>query len=275
MKTDRKFRFAVAAMTVLALVAGLAGCASGTGSPQTNGTTETTEPSVTITISAAASLTDALDEVVASYESTHPDVTFSINYGASGTLEEQIAQGAVADIFFSASKKYVDALDEEGLIVEGTRTNVVGNELVVVVPSDSSLGISSLEDLVSADVEIVTLGDAEAVPAGKYAAQSLEWAGVFDAVSAKAVFGKDVKEVLTYVETGNADAGIVYATDALASDKVTVAFTIPSDSHDPIVYPAAVLNVGENQEAAQAFLEYLASDEAIAIFADYGFTAAE
>jgi len=262
-------RIAVVLMLAVALVAGLVGCSSTDGASDTTGA-----PSVVITISAAASLTDALNEVTAAYTAENPNVTFSINYGASGTLEEQISQGAVADIFFSASKKYMDALEDEGLVVEGTRSNVVSNELVVVVPADRALSLSSLEDLAGDSFEIVALGDPEAVPAGKYAEQSLASVGVSEVVLAKAVRGSDVKGVLTYVATGDADAGIVYATDALINDDVKVAFIIPSDAHDPILCPAALLTVGENQEAARAFLEYLMGDEATVIFESYGFSAA-
>ena len=276
MRRGKRFSFAVELVALAALVAALAGCSSGADTTDGAGnTTEPAETAVIITISAAASLTDALDEVTAAYTAVNPNITFSINYGASGTLQEQISQGAEADIFFSASKKYMDALEDDGLVVDGTRGNVLGNELVVVVPKDSTLTVSSLADLAGDDFTIVALGDPEAVPAGKYAEQSLASVGVDAAVLAKAVRGSDVKGVLTYVETGDAEAGIVYATDALASDAVKVAFTIPSDAHDPIVYPAAVLNMGASQEAARAFLDYLRSDEAMAIFGSYGFTAAQ
>ena len=276
MRRGKRFNFAVELVALAALVAALVGCSSGADTTDGAGnTTEPAETAVIITISAAASLTDALDEVTAAYTAANPNIAFSINYGASGTLQEQISQGAEADIFFSASKKYMDALEDDGLVVDGTRGNVLGNELVVVVPKDSTLAVSSLADLAGDDFTIVALGDPEAVPAGKYAEQSLASVGVDAAVLAKAVRGSDVKGVLTYVETGDAEAGIVYATDALASDAVKVAFTIPSDAHDPIVYPAAVLNMGASQEAAKAFLDYLRSDEAMAIFGSYGFTAAQ
>ncbi len=270
-------RHGVVVMIVVATAGLLLGCSGGASTGSGGGTeaTQAAEPAVTITISAAASLTDALNDVTAAYTALHPEVDFDINYGASGTLQEQISQGAVADVFLSASKKYMDAVEEQDLVVTGTRLNLLANELVVVVPKDSGRTVTGLADLLAADYEILALGEPNAVPAGKYAQQALAAAGVGDAAYAKAVLCKDVKEVLTYVETGDVDAGIVYKTDALVSDGVTVAFTIPSDTHDPIVYPAAILTAGDSQEAAQAFMEYLSSDEAMNIFEGYGFSASK
>jgi len=264
-------------MIVVAAAGLLLGCSDGESAGSGGGAeaTQATGPTVTVTISAAASLTDALNDVTVAYTALHPQVDFDINYGASGTLQKQISQGAVADVFIFASKKDMDAVEEQGLVVAGTRLNLLADELVVAIPRDGGRTVAALADLPAGKFETLALGEPNAVPAGKYAQQALMTAGVGDAVYEKVVTCKDVKEVLTYVETGDVDAGIVYKTDALVSDRVTVAFTIASGTHDPILYPAAILTAGESQEAAQALMEYLSGDEAMDIFESYRFSASE
>lgn len=230
------------------------------------------KPEVTLNIQAAASLTDALTEIQKQYSEANDHVTFETNFDSSGTLQEQIQQGAPADLFISAAAKNMDALDDAGLLLGGSRIDLLANSLAVIVPTDSTLAVASVADLAKPEVKVVALGDAESVPAGKYAAQALTAAGVADAVKAKAVLGKDVRAVLTYVETKDADAGIVYKTDALVSDKVKIAAEVPEDTHDPVLYPAAVINASEKQEAAQNFLDYMSGPEAGKIWEKYGFT---
>jgi molybdate transport system substrate-binding protein len=227
-----------------------------------------------LTISAAISLKDALDEVKQMYTTANPGVTISANYGASGTLQIQIEQGAPVDIFFSAAPKQMDALDSKGLLLEGTRKDLLRNEVVLIVPKDSSLGITSFQDLTRADVKQVALGEPTVVPAGQYAKEVLTHMGIYDAVNAKAVLGKDVRQVLTYVETGNVDAGIAYATDALSSSKVKVVAQAPADSHAPVIYPVAVIKASKNPAAARALVAFLAGAQARAVFQEYGFTPA-
>lgn len=227
-----------------------------------------------VTVSAAISLKDALDELGRVYEQSHPGAKITFNYGGSGTLEHQIEQGAPVDILISAAEKQMDTLESKGLIVAGTRRNLVANELVLIVPAASSL-VRSFQDLARAEVKVVALGESETVPAGMYARQSLEHLGLLAAVQKKTVFAKDVRQVLTYVETGNADAGIVYQTDARISGIVRIVATAPAGSHDPIVYPAAVVRDSRNATAARAFLDFVAGPEARAVFAKYGFLAPE
>ncbi len=263
-------------LLVTMLSAVIAFCAFGCSSDEPSATPEPEakpDPAVALSIQAASSLTDALTEISDQYSADNRNVTIEINFDSSGTLQEQISQGAPADLFISAANKNMDALEEDGLLLEGTRTNLLGNTLALIVPADSSLAVSSLVDLAGSGVKVVALGDAESVPAGKYAAQALKAAGVADAVNDKAVLGKDVRAVLTYVETKDADAGIVYQTDALVSDKVKIAAEIPSDTYDAIVYPAAVIGASENVDAAKAFLEYLSSPAAAKVWEKYGFTA--
>lgn len=238
------------------------------------------QQSETITVSAAISLKDALDELgpifqVQQHRKNGGNGTaVTYNYGGSGTLARQIEQGAPVDVFFSAAEKQMDELAGEGLIVVDTRRDLVGNALVLISPAQNT-ALHSFQDLSSATVKTIALGETSTVPAGMYARQTLEHLGIFAAVEKKVVYAKDVRAVLTYVETGNADAGLVYQTDANTSQKVRVVAVAPADSHDPILYPAALLRDSKNKPAARAFLEFLQGPDARAVFQRYGFTSAE
>jgi len=228
------------------------------------------QPQVSLTVSAAISLKEALDELGREYERDHPGAKIAFNYGGSGTLQHQIEQGAPVDIFFSAAEKQMDELAVKGLIEPETRRDVVGNALVLIaLPSSDT--IHKFQDLANPDVKVVALGDAATVPAGMYARQTLEHLGLLAAVEKKAVYAKDVRQVLTYVATGNADAGLVYQTDAQTSPNVRTVFTAPPDSHDPIRYPVAVLKASKNAAAARAFVEFLEGPHALEIFEKHGF----
>jgi len=168
----------------------------------------------------------------------------------------------------------MDALEAKGLLLEGTRKDLLRNEIVLIVPIDSSLQISSFQDLTHANVKHVALGEPTAVPAGQYAKEALTNLGIYDAVNSKAVLAKDVRQVLTYVETGNADAGIVYATDALSSSKVKVVARAPEASHSPVIYPVAAIKSSKNPAAAREFTNFLSGPQARAVFQRYGFTLA-
>ncbi|MGA8014028.1 MAG: molybdate ABC transporter substrate-binding protein [Candidatus Acidiferrales bacterium] len=227
-----------------------------------------------LTVSAAISLKDALDEAKQIYAAENPNVAIAANYGASGTLQLQIEQGAPVDVFLSAAPKQMDALDAKGLLLAGTRKNLLRNEVVLIVPKDDSAGISSFQDLTRADVKQIALGEPVTVPAGQYAKEVLTSLAIYDAVNSKAILAKDVRQVLTYVETGNVDAGIVYATDAMSSAKVKVVASAPAKSHSPVIYPAAVIKASKNPAAARAFLDFLAGPCGRAVFQKYGFTLA-
>ena len=227
-----------------------------------------------LTISAAISLKDALDEAKQLYALGNPNVSIAINYGASGTLQIQIEQGAPVDIFFSAAPKQMDALDAKGLILSGTRKDLLRNEVVLIVPADSSSHATSFQDLTRPDVKRVALGEPETVPAGQYAKEVLTNLGIYAAVNAKAVLAKDVRQVLTYVETANVDAGIVYSTDAQSSSKVKVVARAAESSHAPVTYPIAVLKDSKNPAAARQFIDFLASPKGRAVFQKYGFALA-
>jgi molybdate transport system substrate-binding protein len=263
-------RLVVASLLVLLLV-GTAGNFALGAAPQ---------QSETITVSAAISLKDALDELGPMFQVQQHrknggnGTAVTYNYGGSGTLARQIEQGAPVDVFFSAAEKQMDELAAQNLIVADTRRDLLGNALVLIAPGHST-ALNSFQDLTNPAVKNLALGETSTVPAGMYARQTLEHLGLFAALEKKVVYAKDVRAVLTYVETGNADAGLVYQTDANTSKKIRVVAVAPADSHDPILYPAAVLRDSKEKPAARAFLEFLQGPDARAVFQKYGFTSAE
>lgn len=222
-----------------------------------------------IIVSAAASLQDSLDKIAILYEKKHPDIDLVFNYAASGTLQKQIEQGAPADLFFSAGDKQMNALVEEGLISD--HKVLLKNQLVVVVPSNSNVKLTTITQLTDKSFKKVAVGQPESVPAGQYAQQSLTAKNVWNTLQSKLVFTKDVRQVLSYVETGNADAGFVYKTDALTSKKVKIALTVGPHVHKAINYPAGIVKNSKNQKAAKELYSYLQSKEASDIFTSYGF----
>jgi molybdate transport system substrate-binding protein len=228
-------------------------------------------PTVTLTVSVAASLQNALREIATAFERSQPGVKVSFNFGASGTLEQQIERGAPADVFFSAASKPMDTLAGKGLILADTRRDLLRNTLVLIVPKDRP-GPKSFHDLPDEKVKLIALGDPGSVPAGDYGRQTLQSLHLWEAVQAKLVLGKDVRQVLTYVETGNADAGVVYATDAHESDKVRMVDTAPESSHTPVLYPIAVIKDSAKVPAARALVTFLAGSYASGVFTKHGFT---
>jgi len=223
-----------------------------------------------LTISAAVSLKDALDQIQSVFGAEHSDTRLHFNLGASGTLQRQIEQGAPVDIFISASPGQMDSLESKGLVLEGTRKDLVKNEVVLIVPKGKT-GISSFQDLTQPNVKLIGVGEPQTVPAGKYAQEVLTHFGLYDPLKPKFVLAKDVRQVLTYVATGNVDAGIVYSTDAQSSADVTVVATAPEDSHSPVVYPVALIKSSRNAADGKIFVDFLLSSEAAAIFKKYGF----
>jgi molybdate transport system substrate-binding protein len=228
---------------------------------------------ITLTISAAISLKAPLDAISQNYERNHPDQRVVRNFGASGTLQHQIEQGAPVDIFISAGENEMDALQKDDLLVPGTRRDLLGNQLVLIVPAHSQ-GIKDFPDLKKSTVKSVAVGDPQIVPAGMYAKQTLEHLGLLPGIQGKLIFAKDVRQALAYVETGNADAGLVYATDARISIAVRVAATAPDDSHLPILYPIALLKDSKSPQPARTLLDTLESSDSLTAFEKYGFMAA-
>jgi len=231
-----------------------------------------TKENVELTISAAASLKDAMDVIQKTYQEEHPEVRLKFNFGASGSLQQQISQGAPVDLFFSAAEEKFELLVEKGTIAKEDGLDLLGNELVLVVPKEDQ-SIKGFEDLVKEEISKMSIGTPETVPAGKYAKESLEKMDVWKEVASKVVYAKDVRQVLSYVETGNVDAGIVYKTDALVSDKVEIVASADPATHTPIIYPIGVIKDSKQYDAAKEFYQYLQSDDALKVFEKYGFTA--
>ena len=228
---------------------------------------------ITVTLAAAASLEYAFTErLIPAFEAANPGIRIEGVYDSSGKLQTQIEAGLPADIFFSAAEKQMDALDAEGYVQSGTITDYLENRIVLIVPKEAGIAIASFQDLLKA--EMIALGDPDSVPAGQYAREVLTNLEIWEALQGKISFGTNVTEVLNWVAEGSADCGIVYATDAAATDRVTVVSEAPEGSLDtPVVYPAALLKQTEvkNTDAAELFFEYILSDEAYSVFAEYGF----
>jgi molybdate transport system substrate-binding protein len=230
---------------------------------------------VTINLSAAASLTDAIKEIDALYMKENPNVTITANFASSGTLQKQIEQGAPADLFISAAAAQMNTLEKEGLILSHTRKDLLKNTLVLIVPADSTLGISSFKDLTGDSVKQIAIGDPKSVPAGSYAQKAFDELGITAQVKGKYVMGSDVKAVLSYVESGNVDAGLVYLTDAKLSTKVKVVANAPDDINAQIIYPMAIVFATKVSQDTLMFQYFLVGDAAKAIFEKYGFTVIE
>lgn len=268
---QKRFRFVGILLFLLILTIGCSNNQNAGQADKDKSPTTKNMEKVELIISAAASLKDAMDVIQSAYEEKHPEVTLKFNFWGSGSLQQQISQGAPADLFFSAAKDKFDLLVDEGMIADEDGVNLLGNELVLVVPKVSET-VNSFEELATADIDKLAIGTPETVPAGKYAKASLKQLEIWNEVEPKVVYAKDVRQVLSYVNTGNVDAGIVYKTDALISDDVEIAATADPSTHDPIIYPVGVIKDSKQYDAAKSFYEYLQSDEALRVFEEYGFT---
>ena len=225
-------------------------------------------PAGELTVSAAASLTDAFKEIGRAFEAQNPDTDVRFNFGASDALVQQLAAGAPVDVLATADQESMDKAVAQKLIEPTTRKDFARNTLVTVVPADSKLVPEGLPDLERADVERIALGNPESVPVGRYARSALEEAGRWSAIEAKAIYTQNVRQALDYVARGEVDVAFVYATDAaIRKDRVRVAFTVPTEV--PITYPIAVV-AGKSAEARR-FLDYVSSPSGQAILARYGF----
>ena len=229
-----------------------------------------------ILVAAAASLKNAYeDELIPMFEEQYPGVTVEGTYDSSGKLQTQIEEGLEADVFMSAATKQMKALDDEGMIASDSIVNLLENKIVLIVPAGSDSKIDSFEKI--GDAASIALGDPESVPAGQYAKEALTNLNVWDSIQDKVSFGTNVTEVLNQVAAASADAGIVYATDAASkADQVTVVAEAPEGSLEKkVIYPVAVVKATTHEDAAKAFVDFLQTPEAIAVFESYGFVAAE
>lgn len=224
----------------------------------------------TMLVAAAASLKSCFeDELIPMFEEKHPKIKVDATYDSSGKLQTQIEEGADVDVFMPAAMKQINALDEKELIVKESIVNLLENKIVLIVPKDSDNKITSFEEILKADT--VAVGDPESVPAGQYAKEVFENLGMWDEVSSKSSLGTNVTEVLNWISEGSADAGVVYSTDAILNENVTIAAEAPEGSVSPVIYPVGIVKSSTKQESAKLFVEFLSSEEALSVFEKYGF----
>ena len=229
-----------------------------------------------ILVAAAASLKNAYEgKLIPMFEEANPGVTVKGTYDSSGKLQTQIEEGLDADVFMSAAKKQMIALDEEGMIASDTITDLLENKIVLIVPTGNEKKLEKFEDIEKADS--IALGDPASVPAGQYSEEALTNLGIWDKIQDKVSFGTNVTEVLNQVAAASADAGIVYATDAASmADKVEVVAEAPEGSlSEKVIYPVAVVKGTAHEEVAKEFVAFLQTDKAITVFEDYGFSSAQ
>lgn len=279
---------ALAWLLAATMALSLAACSSntsGTADESAQGGGETADP-VELTVFAAASLTETLNQIAEDYKTVAPDVTLTFNFDSSGTLKTQIQEGAVCDLFISAGQKQMDQLDAsadasvntEGLdfVLEGSRIDLLENKVTLAVPEGNPKGIDSFdalaEHLEAGDI-LLAMGNSD-VPVGQYTQKILTYYGLDEAALANAgciTYGTNVKEVTTQVSEGSVDAGIIYCTDAFSAGLTIVDEATP-EMCGQVIYPAAVLNTSEHQTEVQAFLDYLSTDDAMAVFEEVGFS---
>lgn len=279
----RNMKFAKRIGAVVLAVCMVLSCAGCGGSSNKGASEETTEVTTEggnskILVAAAASLQATFDnELIPLFEKENPEIAVEGTYASSGDLQHQIESGLDADVFFSAATSNMDTLAEEKLIDEDTVVDLLKNDVVLITPKDSKLGIKSFKDITKADT--IAIGDPESVPAGKYAKEILTNLGVYNEVEKKASLGASVTEVLSWVAEGSADAGIVYATDAQTEntngdDKEVEVVATAEDSmmQTQVVYPVGVVPASTHKDEAKAFEDFLQTDEAKVILEKAGFT---
>ncbi|HMO47038.1 MAG TPA: molybdate ABC transporter substrate-binding protein [Rubrivivax sp.] len=223
-----------------------------------------------ITVSAAASLTNAFKDIAPLFEAAHPGTKLQLNFGASGALLAQISKGAPADVFVSADQETMDQAQSQGLVKADQRRDVVSNSLVVIVPAGAGKIPAALADLSQPAFARIAIGLPASVPVGRYTKSVLEGANLWGAIEPKMIGANNVRQALDYVARSEVDAGFVYATDAaIMPDKVKVAFTVPTPK--PILYPVAVLTGAPNPAEGAKFVDFLFTPPAQAVLAKYGF----
>lgn len=251
---------------LMLLVLAIPGCRS--NAPSSSGVTSSNE----LTVSAAVSLKDAFTEI-AELNERRTATRIHFNYGASGALEKQIEAGAPADVFASAGAKQMDDLAAKGFIIPSTRVDFARNALVLIVPA-KGVGIGSFSDLTKPAVQKVAVGNPKTVPAGQYAEQTLNRLKLLPEIQTKLILAEDVRQVLDYVVRDEVEAGVVYSSDALsAGNRVKVITRAPDDSHDPILYPIAIVKESKQPDAARKFIDFVLSSEGQSILAKQGFIA--
>ncbi len=264
---------ALSASLLLSACGGTAASSQASSAPASSAaaSSEASGESVQLTVFAAASLTETLNEISEQYKTVAPNVELVFNFDSSGTLKTQIEEGADCDLFLSAAQKQMNALEEENLINADTRIDLLENKVVLAVPEGNPADIQSFEDIGTDKCKRIALGN-EDVPVGSYSIEILTNLGILDELESgnKITYGSNVKEVTTQVKEASADCGIVYATDAYSAGLETVD-EATADECRQVIYPAALTASTAHAEEAQAFLDYLTTDDAAAIFESVGF----
>ncbi len=269
---NKKIRRA-AMVTAVAMLAVLTACGQteSKDEKETGEKNEGKKPVTELTVLAAASMTDAMQEIGEAYQKTHENIEFTYQFDSSGTLKTQIEEGAPADIFISAATKQMDELVQGELVEEDSVFAWLENKVVLIVPKDSEDGPDSFEDAAEEEVSMIAIGN-EDVPVGQYTQTIYQNLGLWENIQAKANLASNVRQVLDWVATGNAPCGVVYATDAQIEKNVKVVCEAPKGSCDPVIYPAGMVSASKEKEASAEFLEYLKTEEVSEILEAYGFT---
>ncbi len=225
-----------------------------------------------MTVSAAISLKDAFVELGKIFKERRPGAKLVFNFGASGDLARQIEAGAPVDLFASAAQKDMEDIDRKGLLVVNSRTNFTVNKVVLVKPARSRIPLDSFHDLQKIEIKRVVIGNPKTVPAGRYAEEVLRYYHLWDAIKEKLIFAEHVRQGLDYVARNEVDAAIVYSTDASVRDKeVKVVAMAPEASHQPIVYPVAIVKGTKNENLARSFISLILSEEGNKVLQKFGF----
>jgi molybdate transport system substrate-binding protein len=264
---ERKFKMTIAVLLavtfVMSLTVGIVGAATNT--------TESGNAPESITVSAAASLTDAFKDIASQFETENPGKNVSLNFGSSGALRMQIKGGAPVDVFASADENQMNMLANESLIENNSRKDFANNSLVLIVPANSTLNITKIQDLTDSKVQKIAIGNPDTVPVGNYTRTALTEAGLWSELQNKTVLAEDVRQALTYVERGEVDAGFVYTTDAKTAQPGTIKTVTNVSVSTPITYPIAVVSASKHKETAQKFLDFVTGQKGQEILKKYGF----
>ena len=246
--------------------------------------TEPTAEPVELIVFAAASMKETMTQIAENYKAVAPNVTITYNFDSSGTLKDQIEQGADCDLFISAAQKQMNQLDitadkavnDKGLdfVLQGTRLNLVENKVVLAVPQGNAAGVQTFADVNTDKVKMIALGNSD-VPVGQYSEELYTKMGVWDAIQSKITFGSNVREVTTWVSEGTVDCGVVYSTDAFSAGLEVVDTATADMLKNKVIYPAAVLNITKHEDEAKAFLDYLKTPDSIKAFEAVGFVIPE
>ena len=226
-----------------------------------------------INVAAAASLTEAFTDIEKEFEAENSNIDIVYNFAASGTLRTQIeAAPETADVFASAAQDQMDMLASKGFVYNDTREDFVENSLVMITPSGNALGLIGMQDLTKTEVEKISMGNPDTVPAGKYAKEGLTNAGLWDNVSRKTLLAENVKQALVYVETGEAEAGFVFSTDASSAKNGSIEVIASVPVTTPITYPIAVVSATQHKDDSQMFIDFVTGEKGKSILEQYGFS---